>query len=197
MPSGVYPRKKIQRHCFQCGKLIEGKRSQREGKKYFCGVDCRIASQVTPVNAILPQVRLCLGPCNVEKSIGEFSVLGHTKNGIPYYGWCKPCLTQRIKDQRLLRLFNLTVADYERLLTYQGGVCAICKRPPKEEKRLAVDHDHKTGLIRGLLCHVCNQIVGYFQDNAQSGLENAIVYLQIIPATLALGVPRYGKIGPL
>jgi len=152
---------------------------------------------VTPVNAILPQVRLCLGPCNVEKSIGEFSVLGHTKNGIPYYGWCKPCLTQRIKDQRLLRLFNLTVADYERLLTYQGGVCAICKRPPKEEKRLAVDHDHKTGLIRGLLCHVCNQIVGYFQDNAQSGLENAIVYLQIIPATLALGVPRYGKIGPL
>ena|SRR5208337_2750656 len=176
--------------CSYCNNLIKGKRSHREGKKYFCNTTCRAASQVIPTDALLPQTRLCPGLCGIEKPIGEFSILGRTKNSIPYYGRCKPCNTQRVKDRRLLRVFNLTVGDYEKLLAYQGGVCAICKKPPAEGKRLAVDHSHKTGLIRGLLCNTCNQIIGYFQDST-CGFENAIVYLHTIPATLALGVPRY------
>jgi hypothetical protein len=50
---------------------------------------------------------------------------------------------------------GLTIAQYDELLEAQGGVCAICGRPPKN-RRLAVDHNHKTGKIRGLLCWVCN-----------------------------------------
>jgi hypothetical protein len=47
-------------------------------------------------------------------------------------------------------------ADYEALLAAQGGGCAICGNPPKT-RRLDVDHDHKTGKVRGLLCHRCNR----------------------------------------
>lgn len=51
---------------------------------------------------------------------------------------------------------GLSIADYDRLLLWQGGGCAICGNPPKS-RRLDTDHDHKTGQIRGLLCHVCNR----------------------------------------
>lgn len=47
--------------------------------------------------------------------------------------------------------FGLTVEQYDEMLAIQGGVCYICRRPPGT-RRLAVDHDHRTGLVRGLLC---------------------------------------------
>jgi hypothetical protein len=51
---------------------------------------------------------------------------------------------------------GLELAAYEARLAAQGGVCAICGRPPKT-RRLDVDHEHKTGAVRGLLCHRCNR----------------------------------------
>lgn len=50
----------------------------------------------------------------------------------------------------------VTDAEYEAMLTAQGGGCAICRRPPKT-RRLHIDHDHKTMRVRGLLCHRCNR----------------------------------------
>jgi len=51
---------------------------------------------------------------------------------------------------------GVTDAEYARLLEAQGGGCAICGNPPKT-RRLHVDHDHRTGQVRGLLCHRCNR----------------------------------------
>jgi Recombination endonuclease VII len=51
---------------------------------------------------------------------------------------------------------GVTDSDYAALLALQGGGCAICGNPPKT-RRLDVDHDHKTGRVRGLLCHRCNR----------------------------------------
>ena len=51
---------------------------------------------------------------------------------------------------------GFTEADYERLLLEQDGGCAICGAAPKT-RRLHVDHDHRTGRVRGLLCHSCNR----------------------------------------
>ena len=51
------------------------------------------------------------------------------------------------------------------MLAAQRGVCAICGRPPKT-RRLAVDHNHKTGRVRGLLCPWCNRSLTFLRDSA-------------------------------
>src|SRR5881296_1216292 len=62
------------------------------------------------------------------------------------------------REYRLLARYGLTEEQYEAQLRRQDGRCAICGRPPKS-KSLAVDHSHKTGRIRGLLCFFCNKFV--------------------------------------
>ena len=60
---------------------------------------------------------------------------------------------------------QFTTIDYDRLYQIQQGKCAICKKHSTEFKRnLAVDHDHKTGKIRGLLCYRCNAILGHYEN---------------------------------
>lgn len=55
--------------------------------------------------------------------------------------------------------------EYDALLRSQGGTCAICGNKPKPGgRRFAVDHDHKTGAIRGLLCFRCNRILPHYAD---------------------------------
>lgn len=60
------------------------------------------------------------------------------------------------RERDYQRKYGISVEQYEAILRDQGGVCAICERPPKT-RRLHVDHDHKTGEIRGLLCYRCNR----------------------------------------
>ena len=60
--------------------------------------------------------------------------------------------------------FRLTVDEYETMLAKQDGVCAICRRPP-QKKRLAIDHNHTTGKIRGLLCAGCNTALGRLESS--------------------------------
>src|SRR3990167_1815157 len=74
-----------------------------------------------------------------------------------------------------LKKFGLDEKMYERFLLRQGGTCAICKHPPKK-RRLAVDHDHKTGKVRGLLCFRCNYALGYWYDRIEL-LNAAAEYL--------------------
>lgn len=76
-----------------------------------------------------------------------------------------------------LSQFGLTVEDYDAMLEYQGGVCAICKGECNSGRRLAVDHCHKTGNVRGLLCGRCNLSIGKFEDNIDF-LKTAISYLE-------------------
>jgi hypothetical protein len=70
----------------------------------------------------------------------------------------------------LRRKFNLTIEQYEEMLNKQHGVCLICGKPPKD-RRLAVDHDHKTGKIRGLLCGICNRHLGWVENNIMNTLK--------------------------
>lgn len=73
---------------------------------------------------------------------------------------------ERAVSISLKHRFDITLADYDAMLIAQDGVCAICgKTPWEEEKRLAVDHNHETGRVRGLLCNNCNSGIGYLQDN--------------------------------
>lgn len=71
----------------------------------------------------------------------------------------------------------MTLDQYEKLLRSQNGKCAICfATRSKNGKALAVDHDHSTGLIRGLLCNECNTSLGLMQENS-AALQRAIDYL--------------------
>lgn len=63
--------------------------------------------------------------------------------------------------------YGITPADYNRLFVKQGGRCAICFKHESEEKhwkRLAIDHDHKSGKVRGLLCVTCNVRIGVLES---------------------------------
>lgn len=67
---------------------------------------------------------------------------------------------------------------FQRTLTEQGGGCAICGRAPVEgEKSFHIDHDHGTGMVRGVLCGTCNPGLGLFADDV-ARLEEAIAYLR-------------------
>jgi hypothetical protein len=79
-------------------------------------------------------------------------------------------------NQMLKNSYNLTVSEYTEMLNAQNGVCAVCGGNNKG-KRLAVDHDHKTGAVRGLLCFKCNVALGFINDSPIVA-ERMITYLQ-------------------
>jgi hypothetical protein len=74
-------------------------------------------------------------------------------------------------EWKLKRQYGITVEQFEQMMEEQGGCCKVCGRPPSEinghrhKKRLHVDHDHKTGQVRGLLCNSCNVAAGCLGDD--------------------------------
>lgn len=75
----------------------------------------------------------------------------------------------------LLRKYGLSLEKYDSMLVSQAGVCAICCAPPTPENckcgLLVVDHCHRTGKVRGLLCNNCNSGLGFFKENTQALLH--------------------------
>ena len=92
---------------------------------------------------------------------------------------------KRIKDMnvrqniQLRHHYDITLDAYNEVLAAQGGVCVICQEFNVTERsnRLVVDHDHESGVLRGLLCHRCNCGLGYFKDNVAL-VSRAIAYLE-------------------
>ena len=74
---------------------------------------------------------------------------------------------------------GIPLAEYDALLAAQGGGCAICGNAPKT-RRLHVDHDHKTGKVRGLLCHVHNRRL--WRGATAAELRRMAAYLDNPPA---------------
>lgn len=128
------------------------------------------------------------GACRTSKPLDQFYA---KKRAAKYPGrlssissTCKECcraLNARrpARGMWLMKLYGLSVEDWNRMFLAQGGKCAICDRHqtavPKQ--RLQVDHDHETDKIRGLLCSDCNMGLGLFRDNLTS-LAKASEYLQ-------------------
>jgi hypothetical protein len=86
-----------------------------------------------------------------------------------------------------MRKYQLTAAEYDRLLEEQGGVCLVC-RGENIDRRLAVDHCHETGAVRGLLCTGCNFAVGWAERRGESVFDAFREYV-----TKALARKRMGR----
>ena len=115
---------------------------------------------------------------------------------------CKPCFVleerkrdkSRVRDRTIYRAtkerkryeasyklksrYGIDMDTYNKMFLTQNGCCAICMRHQVDLKtRLAVDHNHITGEVRGLLCMICNTAIGKFSDNVDM-LRKAIEYLE-------------------
>jgi hypothetical protein len=80
------------------------------------------------------------------------------------------------------KLYGMTLGEFDALVEKQNGACEICGKIPSPDNqyaysRLNVDHDHKTGKVRGLLCANCNRAIGMFGDNPAT-LNRAADYLR-------------------
>jgi hypothetical protein len=86
-------------------------------------------------------------------------------------------IIKRDEEKSIARRYKLNIDEYRNLFEKQNNLCAICNLPNIKNKRLCVDHCHKTGRVRGLLCHWCNTALGYLHDNPEL-LKKALDYLQ-------------------
>jgi hypothetical protein len=125
--------------------------------------------------------------CKQVKSLNEFSTM-KVRSGVASH--CRECTKEwqqkyntspsgkdvrrtfyrknrdRWIDQKLQKKFGITLQQYKTILDNQSGMCIICGRTPAENgKMLAVDHSHKTGKNRGLLCSSCNICIGFIEKN--------------------------------
>lgn len=126
--------------------------------------------------------------CNVEKQLDQFNK--HPKGHLGLDNRCRSCykviLKENYKNKKQeysvrnknskfdfkKHKYNIEKHEYNQLVEKQNGLCKICLN----KRNLCVDHDHKTGKIRGLLCHKCNLAIGLLEDNISS-MTNAIKYL--------------------
>lgn len=126
------------------------------------------------------------GCCKTEKSLSEFCKNKNRSDGLNYD--CKDCTAEyhRIwysknkkkvikinRKNHLERTYGITLGQYDEMFEEQNGICAICGKPETATircgsvRRLAVDHNHKTGKVRALLCSNCNQNLGIYENEKE------------------------------
>lgn len=145
---------------------------------------------------LLPRTEKTCSACQEVKPLADFppSKKGD-RDGLD--SRCRPCKARLRREAQaaktaeersvearranLWQAYKITVEEYDAKLAAQGGVCAICHEGPKHFKAgkllpLCVDHDHKTGQNRDLLCGPCNALVGMAQED-QDRLLSAMAYV--------------------
>lgn len=106
----------------------------------------RLGKKLPIIDSLAPTGTAWCAGCQSFRDLEDFAK-GATR--------CRPCASAKAHSSMIEKTYGLTSEQYDALLERQGGRCAICRARPKS-KRLAVDHDHKTGVVRGLLCSRCN-----------------------------------------
>ena len=112
--------------------------------------------------------------CKIEKPLKEFSKWSTRKT---YKSKCKECCTafnkvwykankEKKQDYSLKYNHGISLDQYNMMLQAQNHLCYICGKND-QNIMLSVDHNHKTGKIRSLLCDKCNRGLGYFNDSLE------------------------------
>lgn len=137
--------------------------------------------------------------CNINKSISEFNKYKKRKDGMQV--WCKKCMSENRYERyhksidvrerfyisarkTLVKKYNISWEEYLELIKKQNNKCDICVKEETQRSNkngridsLRIDHDHKTGKVRGLLCSKCNFGISQFNDDIKL-LYNAIKYIE-------------------
>lgn len=109
--------------------------------------------------------------CRAFVPLSEWATNRASSSGLSSY--CLPCDRKAKMRSYWRRTYGLTQEDVVELKDGQGGLCALCRERPA----IHVDHDHRTGRVRGVLCFQCNAALGQFKDRIDV-LEAAVGYLQ-------------------
>lgn len=116
--------------------------------------------------------------------IAEANLKYKERTGVTYqmaYRLRNPDRYRQLAREKILKQYGITIADYEKMLLEQNNRCAICKTDspasPDLKTSFHVDHCHRTGVVRGLLCFRCNSAIGKLGDDPDL-LETAAAYLR-------------------
>ena len=128
--------------------------------------------------------------CKQQKEETDFYKASR-KNGNPNerHSECKECTKTRVKaahannpdrarDRHYRRTYGISLADFNRMVLAQGNKCACCPatKAGGKHNQWNVDHDHVTGVVRGLLCKDCNIVLGLVEDSPEH-LQRLIAYI--------------------
>lgn len=170
--------------CFRCngalGQFGDDVRRMEKAVAYLLQANGVTENSIDYGQVFTPRTKTC-PDCGLTKYLEEFP---RNKSSADCRGaYCKPCHNARGRETRqrlyggsrhyhLKRKYGLGAAEVDDLIATQGGLCAVCRERPAEH----VDHDHRTGTVRGILCLGCNTGLGQFGDDADVVLR-AIDYL--------------------
>jgi hypothetical protein len=187
--------------CSRCGKVFHPKAGETDGRCSQCRrhvrnggpevKDSRLAHNRSKQAKAPKGKRWCAG-CERYRAVSFFGK--YRENGeLKYYSRCKPCAKEQTRASTLIKKYNITILDYDKIKEFQGGKCAICQRATGQQRALAVDHDHSCckqngscgHCVRGLLCSHCNKMLGFARDDPAMFIR-AIDYLRQPPAKVVL-----------
>ncbi len=182
---------------FPCGheRTPENTRRRSDGRPYGCATCPPKKRTLQPVQAD-DELRTCTW-CGVEKPVAAFYKMRQASGRVAPAPHCSECHLERTRqawaaltteerrsdaDRRKLRRYGPTPEAYEAMQLRAAGLCELCGEPESqfllegaEPRSLAIDHDHKTGRVRGLLCWICNTRLGWVE---RIGLDVVTAYLR-------------------
>ena len=137
--------------------------------------------------------------CGETKDLSEYYPTQFKSKEFPdkiyYHGKCKVCFIkakqkdytpEKGRDKNLRYNYGITLDEYNNILNNQNGKCATCGTTKPGGRKSGrggkievffVDHNHKTGEVRGLLCNICNRTIGYVNEDVEL-IQNMIKYVK-------------------
>jgi hypothetical protein len=155
---------------------------QGDGLMSRCSTCCKEIKKRWMSNKVYvdpPQEKPC-NTCGITKPISEFNKDRQAKTGIR--AKCRECQRGEPKRRYKYKNTHFSQEQYNIKLIEQDGVCAICGKEEEgktnrgDNKKLAVDHNHKNGQVRGLLCSRCNTAIGLLREDV-TAIGAAIKYI--------------------
>ncbi|MER7776213.1 endonuclease VII domain-containing protein [Streptomyces sp. NPDC096191] len=187
----------MEKRCSRCGEVkpraaFASNRAARDGLQAYCrscGAEYHQARQLAKGKNVRPRMEVAEGhkhcrSCGETKPHSEWHRNSSASDGLSTS--CKVCRAEKSRAGHLKRHYGLTEAERDQLIADQGGVCCICLAAPAAH----VDHCHKTGRVRGVLCFSCNAALGQFKDRPDA-IRRAAAYVEGIawkPTLVAPGV---------